>query len=80
MQPPTGPSTSTAPPVPAKSHPQHTKFNLRPLNDSGANYSQWCKMITLMLKYKGLWDIIDGSTPAPVPADAQGYLKWTQHD
>jgi len=31
-----------------------------------------------MLKYKGLWDIIDGSTPPPVPADAQAHLEWTQ--
>ena len=37
-------------------------------------------MITLMLKYKGLWDIVDGSTPAPAPVDAQGHLKWTQCD
>jgi len=26
------------------------KFDLRPLNDNGDNYTQWCKMITLMLK------------------------------
>ena len=37
-------------------------------------------MTTLMLKYKGLWDIIDGSTPPPEPADAQDHLDWTQHD
>ncbi len=78
MQPPAGPSTSTvaptlptpsAPPAPAKSHPQHMKFDLRPLNDNGSNYSQWCKMIILMLKYKGLWTIVDGSLPAPVLTD-----------
>jgi len=37
-------------------------------------------MITLMLKYKGLWDIVDGSMPALVPADARGHLEWTQRD
>ena len=89
LQPPAGPSTSTAaatspaplaPPAPAKAFPQHMKFDLRPLNDNGDNYTQWCKMITLMLKYKGLWDIVDGSTPAPAPADARGHLEWTQRD
>jgi hypothetical protein len=68
------------PPVPAKAFPQHMKFDIQPLNDNGDNYTQWCKMIALMLKYKGLWDIVDGSTPAPVPVDAQGHLEWTQHD
>ena len=56
------------------------KFDLQPLNDNGDNYTQWCKMITLMLKYKGLWDIVNGSTPAPAPVDARGHLKWTQCD
>jgi hypothetical protein len=56
------------------------KFDLWPLNDNGDNYTQWCKMITLMLKYKGLWDIVDGSTPAPAPTDARGHLEWTQCD
>jgi len=78
MQPPAGPSTSTvaptlptlsAPPALAKSHLQHMKFDLQPLNDNGSNYSQWCKMIILMLKYKGLWTIVDGSLPAPVLTD-----------
>src|SRR5216683_1910218 len=84
MQPPAGPSTSTAmatppvppaPPAPAKSLPQHMKFDLRPLNDNGDNYTQWCKMITLMLKYKGLWNIVNGSFLAPAPTDSQGHLK-----
>jgi len=63
MQPPASPSTLTATvtlpalpalPVPAKPLPQHMKFDLQPLNDNGDNYTQWCKIITLMLKYKGL--------------------------
>jgi hypothetical protein len=37
-------------------------------------------MITLMLKYKGLWTIVDRSLPAPALTDTQGHLKWTQHD
>jgi len=89
MQLPTGPSTSTAmptppkpsaPPAPAKLHPQHMKFDLRPLNNNGSNYSQWCKMITLTLKYKGLWTIVDRSLPAPALTDTQGHLEWTQQD
>jgi hypothetical protein len=56
------------------------KFDLWPLNNNSNNYTQWCKMITLMLKYKGLWDIINGSMPVPAPADARGHLKWTQCD
>jgi hypothetical protein len=56
------------------------KSELCPLDNNGDNYMQWCKMITLMLKYKGLWDIINGSTPPPAPVDAQAYLKWTWCD
>jgi len=63
--------------APAKLQFQYTKFELCLLDNNGDNYMQWCKMTTLMLKYKGLWDIIDGSTPSPVPADAQAHLKWT---
>jgi hypothetical protein len=37
-------------------------------------------MITLTLKYKGLWTIIDGSLPALALTDTQGHLEWTQHD
>ena len=37
-------------------------------------------MITFMLKYKGLWDIVNRSMPMPVPMDAQEHLKWTQCD
>src|SRR5712671_2701062 len=89
MQPPAGPSTPMAmvtllapptPPVPAKPLPQHMKFDLRPLNDNGNNYTQWCKMITLMLKYKGLWNIIDGSFLTLALTDSQGHLEWTQCD
>jgi hypothetical protein len=65
---------------PAKLQSQHIKFKLHPLDDNGNNYTQWCKMTTLMLKYKGLWDIINGSTPPPVPMDAQAHLEWTRHD
>ena len=37
-------------------------------------------MMILMLKYKGLWTIIDGSLPAPVLTDTQGHLECTQHN
>jgi hypothetical protein len=33
--------------------------------------------VTLVLKYKGLWDVVDGSTPAPSPTDAQAHLEWS---
>ncbi len=37
-------------------------------------------MITLMLKYKGLWNIIDRSFLTLVPTNSQKHLEWTQHD
>ena len=37
-------------------------------------------MITLTLKYKGLWTIVDGSLPAPALTDTQGHLEWTQRN
>ena len=73
-------AANTTPSAPAKLQSQHAKFELRPLDDNGDNYTQWCKMTTLMLKYKGLWDIVDGSTLPPEPADAQAHLEWTRRD
>ena len=70
-------ATNTTLSAPAKLQSQHTKFKLCPLNNNGDNYTQWCKMTTLMLKYKGLWDIVNGSTPPLAPADAQAHLEWT---
>jgi len=63
-------ATNTVPSAPAKSPFLHTKLKVPLLDDNGDNYTHWCKMITLVLKYKGLWDIVDGSTPVPVTIDA----------
>jgi hypothetical protein len=57
------------------------KLEIPLLDNSGDSYTCWCKTVTLVLKYRGLWDVVDGTTPAPDPAtDTQAYLDWTRHD
>jgi hypothetical protein len=72
--------TNATPSVATKPQPQHAKFNVPLLDDSGDDYTHWCKMVSLVLKYRGLWDIVDSSTPAPSPTNTQAHLKWSQCD
>ena len=59
--------------APAKLPFLHTKLKVPLLDDNGDNYTH----ITLVLKFKGLWDIVDGSTPALATMNAQAHLEWT---
>ncbi len=43
------------------------KLEIPLLDDSGDSYTCWCKTITLVLRYQGLWDVVDGTSPAPDP-------------
>ena len=72
--------TNAAPSVATKPQPHHAKFDVPLLDDSGDDYTHWCKTVSLVLKYRGLWDVVDSSTPAPSPTDAQAHLEWSQHD
>jgi len=75
-------STGTAPGTPTARAPFHqAKLEIPLLNDSGDSYTRWCKTVTLVLKYQGLWDVVNGTTPAPDPnTDAQAHLDWSRHD
>jgi len=73
-------ATSATTPAPAKPQPQHTKFEIPLLDDSGDDYTHWCKTVTLVLKFKGLWDVVNGSTPTPSLTNAQAHLGWSQRD
>jgi hypothetical protein len=61
----------------AKSLPNYSKFDLPLLNDNGDDYIHWSNTVTLALKYRGLWDIADSSTPSPdANMDAMAYQEW----
>jgi len=72
----------TAPGMPMARAPFHqAKLEIPLLDDSGDSYTRWCKTVTLVLRYRGLWDVVDGTSPAPDPAtDAQAHLDWSQCD
>jgi hypothetical protein len=75
-------ASTTAPGVPTARAPFHqAKLEIPLLDDSGDSYTRWCKTVTLVLRYRGLWDVVDGTTPAPDPTtDAQAYLDWSRRD
>ena len=57
------------------------KLKIPLLDDSGDSYTCWCKTVTLVLRYRGLWDMVDGTTPAPDPnTDTQAHLDWSRRD
>jgi hypothetical protein len=58
----------------AKSLPNYSKFDLPLLDNNGDDYIHWSNTVTLALKYRGLWDIVNGSTPSPdANTDATAY-------
>jgi len=74
-----GSQAATTASMPMARAPFHqAKLEIPLLNDSGDSYTCWCKTVTLVLKYRGLWDVIDGTSPTPDPAmDAQAHLDWS---
>src|SRR6266851_3842199 len=72
----------TAPGMPMARAPFHqAKLEIPLLDDSGNSYTCWCKTVTLVLRYRGLWDVVDSTSPAPDPAtDAQAHLDWSWRD
>jgi len=67
--------------MPAKLLLQHSKYGVLLLNDNRDYYTHWCKMVTLVLKHRGFWDVVNGTTPAPNSAtDPKAYLDWCQHN
>ncbi len=68
--PPTGSSIAVKPFVPAK-------FDLPMLDDDGDNYDLWSKALTLALRNRGLWPIVNSSeTPLDQTADPAAHDKW----
>jgi hypothetical protein len=68
--------------MPMARAPLHqAKLEIPLLDDSGDSYTRWSKTTTLVLKYRGLWDVVNGTSPAPNPAtDAQAHLDWSRRD
>ena len=47
------------------------------LNNNSNNYIHWANIATLALEFRGLWDIIDGTTPSSdTTMDAAAYQDW----
>ena len=58
-------SNSTTLLASVKSPPNYSKFDLPLLNNNGDNYLHWSITATLALEFRGLWDIMDDTTPSP---------------
>ena len=57
------------------------KLKIPLLDDRSDSYTCWCKTVTLVLRYRGLWDVVNGTTPASNPnTDTQAHLNWSQRD
>src|SRR6266851_7614627 len=74
-------SNNTVPPALAKPPPNYSKFDLPLLDDNGNDYIHWSNTVTLALEYRGLWDIVDSTTPSPnATMDAAAYQDWHRCD
>jgi hypothetical protein len=73
--------SNAAPIPPAKPQLQHIKYEVPLLDDNVDDYTYWCKMVSLVLGYRGFWNVVNGTTPAPnYTTDPDGYLDWCCHD
>jgi len=53
------------------------KFDLPMLDDDGDNYDLWSKVLTLALRNRGLWPIVNGSETAPdATTDPAAHDEW----
>ena len=62
-----------------------TTYKLRhevpPLGDDGSDYGQWSYCTHLILESCELWDIVNGTNPAPDTVnDPAGHKDWAQKD
>ena len=56
-------------------------YELPLLDDDGDNYDLWSKALSLALRHRGLWAIIDGRETAPdETADPTGHDEWCLKD
>jgi hypothetical protein len=77
----TNSSQSTATPAPAKPSSQPSKYEVPLLDDNGDDYTNWCKMVSLVLAHRGFWDVVDGTSPAPNPVtQPDAYRDWSERD
>ena len=69
--------SNATPILPAKLQLQHIKYKVPLLDNNEDDYTHWCKMVSLVLSYRGFWDVVDGTTPTPdYTTDSDSYLDW----
>src|SRR6266853_5575073 len=74
-------SNNAMPPALAKPPLNYSKFDLPLLDNNSNDYIHWSNTVTLALEYRGLWDIVDSTTPPPnAPMDAAAYQDWHRCD
>src|SRR6267142_1717117 len=73
-------NTTTSTPATMKIHSGTTHYKVPPLNDSGEDYTQWSRMMKLVLRQRGLWDVVNGTSTAPNPSDAVAFEIWNNKD
>src|SRR6266850_324038 len=73
-------NTTTLTPATVKIHSGTTHYEVPPLDDSGEDYTQWSRMMKLVLRRRGLWDVVNGTSTAPSPTDAVAFKIWNNKD
>src|SRR6267142_2607639 len=73
-------NTTTSTPATMKIHSGTTHYKVPPLNDGGEDYTQWSRMMKLVLRQRGLWDVVNGTSTAPNPSDAVAFEIWNNKD
>jgi Domain of unknown function (DUF4219) len=61
--------------------PSHQQYKVPLLNDKGTKYTPWLHTMTLVLRRRGLWDVVNGTARAPdATADPDAYADWYNKD
>jgi hypothetical protein len=56
-------------------------YEVAQLNDKGTKYMLWSHTMTLVLRQRGLWDVVSGKDKAPdVNTDPTAYDSWYNKD
>jgi hypothetical protein len=59
----------------------HQQYEVPLLDDKGTKYTLWLHTMMLVLRHRGLWDVVNGTVRAPdATADPDAYTNWYNKD
>jgi hypothetical protein len=67
--------------VASNTHSSQMRYDVAQLDDDGKKYTAWARTMMLVLRRRGLWNVVSGVAPAPdATADPDAYEAWLNLD